>query len=173
MFSRFPFILIILFAVACSSANAHPIPDISVCGSFNSQGSATIYVEVDPRCVDSDPPTAPYLTEEIFQTLPAPRQAEIRAQVASLLQKSLEFFLEPIGRIQPEFAFDFTQPTRVPLTKDAPRVVLTGHWSTTIPAGVTGWKIRALPTAPLAVVFTNLLNNQPQTKFAVLLSKCL
>jgi hypothetical protein len=168
MFSRFPFLLTILFAFAFSSAGAHPIPDISVCGSFTSEGSATIYVEVDPRCVASDPPTAPYLTEEIFQTLSAPRQAEIRAQVAALLQKSLEFFLEPIGRIQPEFAFDFTQPTRVPLSKDAPRVVLTGHWSTTIPAGVTGWKIRALPTAPLAVVFTNLLNNQPQTKFAVL-----
>ena len=138
-------LLCALLFLSAPSVPAHPIPDIPVRGSFTSGGAATISVEVDPRCFDADPNTAASLTFATFRTLPAARQAELRAQAAALVTRSVDFFFEPVGRVQPEFAFEFTGAGRAALAKDDDVVVLTGSWPTTIAAGLTGWKIRAHP----------------------------
>ena len=162
------FLLCVLFFLTTHSAPAHPVPDIPVRGTFTSGGAATISVEVDPRCFDANPTDAPSLTFATFRTLPAARQAELREQAAALAARSVEFFFEPVGRVQPEFTFEFTGAGRATLAKDDDVVVLTGSWPTTIAAGLTGWKIRAHPGPKLAVVFQNIIDNRAHPRLAVL-----
>lgn len=157
-----------LLFLSAHSAPAHPIPDIPVRGSFSTGGAATISVEVDPRCFDADPNTAASLTFATFRTLPAERRAALRQQATALVTRSVDFFFEPGGRVQPEFAFEFTGHGRAALAKDDDVVVLTGTWPTTIATGLTGWKIRANPGPGLAVVFQNIIDNRAHPRLAVL-----
>lgn len=157
-----------LLCLAPFAARAHPVPDIPVRGTFATGGAATISVEVDPRCFDADPTNAPSLTHATYRTLPPARQAELRRQAGDLVQRSVEFFFEPVGRLQPEFAFEFTGQGRAALAADDDVVVLTGEWRTTIAAGLTGWKIRAIPGHKLAVVFQNVIDGRAHPRLAVL-----
>ena len=161
-------LLCALLCLAPVAAHAHPVPDIPVRGTFATGGAATISVEVDPRCFDADPTSAPSLTHAIYRTLPPARQAELRRQAGELVQRSVEFFFEPVGRLQPEFAFEFTGQGRAALAADDDVVVLTGEWRTTIAAGLTGWKIRAIPGHKLAVVFQNVIDGRAHPRLAVL-----
>lgn len=161
-------LLCVLFFLAISAAWGHPVPDIPVRGSFVTGGAATISVEVDPRCFDADPTNAASLTNTIYRTLPTERKAELRRQAAELVARSIDFFFEPVGRVQPEFTFEFTGHGRAALAKDDDVVVLTGEWQTTIAAGLTGWKIRANPGPKLAVVFQNTIDNRAHPRLAVL-----
>jgi hypothetical protein len=161
-------LLCALLFLITSSAFAHPVPDIPVRGTFTSGGAATVSVEVDPRCFDANPTDAASLTFATFRTLPAARQAELREQAGALVARSVDFFFEPVGRVQPEFAFEFTGAGRAALGKDDDVVVLTGTWQTKIAAGLTGWKIRANPGLKLSVVFQNVIDNRAHPRLAVL-----
>lgn len=167
-FPKFRLLLAALLGLVVQTAPAHPIPDIPVRGAFLSGGRATIFVEVDPRCFDADPNTAPSLTYEIFQTLTPERKTELRRRAAELVAQSIDFFFEPVGRIQPEFQFEFTGPGQAALTRAEDVVVLTGAWPTTIAAGLTGWKIRANPATKLAIVFQNTIDQRAHPRLAVL-----
>ncbi|RFC45609.1 MAG: HupE / UreJ protein [Verrucomicrobia bacterium] len=157
-----------LLCLASVGASAHPIPDIPVCGSFEEGGTATFSVEVNPRCFDQDPVTATSLTQILFSNLTEARKAEMLAAAVELVKKNVEFFLEPIGRIQPEFQFEFTGEGRRALEKDEDVVVLSGRWRTTVPAGVSGWNIRSMPETKVSVVFQNIVNGTPHPRVAVL-----
>jgi hypothetical protein len=161
-------LLCALLFLITSSAFAHPVPDIPVRGTFTSGGAATVSVEVDPRCFDANPTDAASLTFATFRTLPAARQAELREQAGALVARSVDFFFEPVGRVQPEFAFEFTGAGCAALAKDDDVVVLTGTWQTKIAAGLTGWKIRANPGLKLSVVFQNVIDNRAHERLAVL-----
>ena len=154
--------------LSAQPALAHPIPDIPVSGAFVSGGSATFSVEMNPRCFDADPNTATALTKIQFESLTPERKSELIAKTAALTKLDIEFFLEPIGRILPEFQFEFTGEARRPLAQNEDVVVLTGSWSTQIPKGVTGWNIRATPETKVAVVFQNVINHIPHPRVAVL-----
>jgi hydrogenase/urease accessory protein HupE len=158
----------LLFTGAAHRTDAHPIPDIPVRGTFEQGGACTIYVEVNPRCLDAEPNTAPSLTNAIYQTLPPERKAELRRQADELVKRCVEFYFEPVGRIQPEFTFDFTGEGRKPLAGDDDVVVLMGSWKTTIASGLTGWKIRATPATKLAVVFQNFIDGAAHPRLNVL-----
>lgn len=147
---------------------AHPIPDIPVRGVFETGGSCTIYVEMNPRCVDADPNTAPSLTKAIYEKLPAARKAELQKQVAELAQQSVEYYLEPGGRIEPEWTWEFTGEGHRPLMNDDDVVVIMGSWKTTITPAMTGWKIRAVPGKKLAIVFQNFVDGKMHPRTAVL-----
>lgn len=157
----------LLFLVA-HAAQAHPIPDIPVRGSFTTGGAASISVEVDPRCFEADPNTASSLTYAIYQTLSAERKMELRRKATELVARSIDFIFEPVGRLQPEFQFEFTGSGHAALARDEDVVVLTGEWPTTIAAGLTGWKIRSTPTNKLSVVFQNVIDNRAHPRLAVL-----
>lgn len=159
---------VLLVAWFSGVAIAHPIPDIPVRGVFESGGACTIFAEVTPRCFDADPNTAPTLTNAIFKTLPPERKAELRRQADEMVKRCVEFYFEPIGRIQPEFTFDFTGEGHKPLTGDDDIVVLMGSWKTTIASGLTGWKIRATPETKLAVVFQNFIDGAAHPRLNVL-----
>jgi hypothetical protein len=158
----------LLLILGAGLAGAHPIPDIPVRGVFETGGHGTIYVEMNPRCVDAEPNTAPSLTKAIYETLPPERKAELQRQIEQLARESVEYYLEPVGRIQPEFTWSWTGEGRRPLMNDDDVVVLTGEWKTKIAAGLTGWKIRALPGKKLAVVFQNFIDGALHPREAVL-----
>lgn len=149
-------------------ALAHPVPDIPVQGHFTSGGGATIFVEVDPRSFDPNPTDAASVTQLLFRDYTEQDRAELRQKAGALVQRSVEFFFEPLGRIQPEFTFTFTGKGRAPLAADEDVVVLTGEWKTTVPAGISGWKIRALPGEKLAVVFQNIIDGKTHPRLNVL-----
>jgi len=163
-----PIFTVLLLVFGAGLAGAHPIPDIPVRGVFEQGGACTIYVEVNPRALDADPNAAPSLTKAIYQTLPPERKAELLRQSEELVKQSIEFYFEPVGRIQPEFTYDFTGEGHKPLVNDDDIVVLTGSWKTTIASGLTGWKIRALPGRKLAVVFQNFIDGTAHPRLAVL-----
>lgn len=162
------FLTTLFFAFGTGLAWAHPIPDIPVRGVFETGGNCTVYIEMNPRTVDADPNTAPSLTKAIYETLPPERKAELQRQIEQLARESVEFFLEPVGRIQPEFKWEWTGEGHKPLANDDDVVVLTGAWKTKIAAGLTGWKIRALPGKKLAVVFQNFIDGAMHPREAVL-----
>ncbi|MCE9610748.1 MAG: HupE/UreJ family protein [Chthoniobacter sp.] len=167
-FCKLRYLLGTLLFLAVHTAQAHPIPDIPVRGSFTTGGAASITVEVDPRCFEADPNTAPSLTYAIYQTLSGERKTELRRKATELVARSIDFIFEPVGRLQPEFQFEFTGSGRAALARDEDVVVLTGEWPTTIAAGLTGWKIRSTPTNKLSVVFQNVIDNRAHPRLAVL-----
>ena len=162
------FFTALLVVLGAGLAGAHPIPDIPVRGVFETGGNCTVYLEMNPRCVDADPNTAPSLTKAIYETLPPERKAELQPQIEQLARESVEYYFEPVGRIQPEFTWTWTGEGRRPLMNDDDVVVLTGEWKTKIAAGLTGWKVRSLPGKKLAVVVQNFIDGALHPREAVL-----
>jgi hydrogenase/urease accessory protein HupE len=158
----------ILILLGAGFAQAHPVPDIPVRGEFEQGGAATIRVEVNPRCFDANPTDAPSLTYAIYKTLPPERKAELIKQADELVKRAVEFYFEPVGRIQPEFKFEFTGEGPKTLAGDEDVVVLTGTWKTKVASGLTGWKIRATPEIKLAVVFQNFIDGAAHPRLNVL-----
>ena len=163
-----PTLTALFIFLGAGMAGAHPIPDIPVRGVFESGGACTIYVEINPRCLDPKPDAAPSLTKAGYQTLSPERKNELLRQVDALTKASVEFEFEPLGRVEPKFPYEFTGEGLKPLTKDDDVVVLTGSWKTTLTPGLTGWKIRALPGNRLAVIFQNFIDGTMHPRTAVL-----
>jgi hypothetical protein len=161
----FPLLLLPLLLL---TADGHPIPDIPVHGSFASGGKAAIRVDVNPRCFDEDPTNATSLTRLLHSNLSEERKAQLLKAAAELVRKQVEFFMEPIGRIQPDFQFEFNGEAGRALENDDSVVVISGRWSTQIPSGVTGWSIRSAPENKLSVVFENEINGVAHPRVAVL-----
>ena len=158
----------VCLAVAVPSGLAHPIPDIPISGAFLSGGSAVLSVEVNPRCFDANPDTAASLTKVVFESLTEERKSELVAKASALVKADVEFFLDPIGGIRPEFQFEFSGEGRRALAADEDVVVIRGEWPTQIPKGVTGWSIRSTQETKVAVVFQNVINGRPHPRVAVL-----
>lgn len=159
-----------LFALWAYPACAHPIPDIPVHGSFESGGRAYIRVDVNPRCFDENPTDATSLTRLLYSNLTAERKEQMLKMAADLLKKELEFFLEPVGRVQPEFRLEFSGEAGRALENENEDsvVVISAKWQTQIPSGVTGWSVRSSPGNKLAVVFENEINGTPHPRVSVL-----
>ncbi len=168
---RFPLfrqLLTFLLLVCAFPLLAHPIPDIPVRGSFLSGGEATLSVEVNPRCFEPDPLTAPSLVNRVYMGLPDERKNELRAKSKELVNRMIEFYFDPVGRIHPDFKFEFTGEARKDLQGEEDIVVLTGSWKTKVASGLTGWKVRSSPENKLSVVFQNIINGNVHPRLAVL-----
>ncbi len=147
---------------------AHPIPDVPVRTFFPGDGTARVTVEVDPRCFDADPATAPSLQKWVYDAMNPADRKELEQKAAELVQRYVEFTLEPVGRVQPEFKFSFTGHSGEALKGTEDVVVLTGEWKTTLAAGLSGWRIRSTEKAKLAVVFQNIIGGKVHERIAVL-----
>src|SRR5690349_21661823 len=103
-----PTLLVLLTLLGwIAGAAAHPAPDLPVRGVFKTGGECTIYVEINPRGFDARPNDAPALTAAIYKALPQERKAELIRQAGNFTKENLEFYFEPWGRVEPDFAFDF------------------------------------------------------------------
>lgn len=162
------FLFLTFLSVLRWSAWAHPIPDIPVTGIFRTGGEAQFVVEVNPRCFDPDPTTATSLTKIVFEHLEGAEKTKLLKSAEQLVEKSVELYLEPIGRVHPEFRFEFTGEGKRGFEQDEDVVILTGTWRTRVPAGVTGWNVRSTKENRLSVVFKNEINGQAHPRVAVL-----
>ncbi len=167
-FLRLAAIAVVLATWLTQSLNAHPIPDIPVRGAFATGGVGTVSVEVDPRCFEADFAEAPSLLNWVFKTLKPAERTTLQEQASVLVQRAVEFYFEPLGEVRPQFNFEFTGQGGRALEQDDDIVVLTGTWKTAVPAGISGWKIRATPETKLAVVFQNIVNGEKHPRLAVL-----
>jgi hydrogenase/urease accessory protein HupE len=166
-----PFLKATLFGFLClfsGLASAHSIPDIPVRGNFQTGGEAEISIEINPRNWTESPKMAPSLEQKEFLTYTAAQREELLKQTKAFVATYLEFTLEPIGRVQPDFTWDFVAETGKPLMAMTDAVVARGKWKTKIPAGVTGWKVRSLPGHKVATVFTNSVDGKEHPRFMVM-----
>jgi hypothetical protein len=147
---------------------AHSIPDIPVRANFLSGGEMELSIEINPRNWTESPKLAPSLEQKEFLTYTSAQREELLKQTRAFVATYLEFTLEPIGRIQPDFTYDFVAETGKPLMAMTDAVVARGRWKTKIPAGVTGWKVRSLPGHKVATVFTNSVDGKEHPRFMVM-----
>lgn len=147
---------------------AHSIPDIPVRGAFQTGGEAEISIEINPRNWSESPKMALSLEQKEFLTYTSAQKEELLKQTKSFVATYLEFTLEPIGQIKPDFTWDFVAETGKPLMAMDDAVVARGKWKTKIPAGVTGWKVRSLPGHKVATVFTNSVDGKEHPRFMVM-----
>ena len=147
---------------------AHSIPDVPVRGSFQTGGEAEITIEINPRNWEESPKMALSLENKQFLAYTDAQREELLKKTRAWVATYLEFTLEPIGRVQPDFTYDFVAETGKPLMKMDDAVVARGRWKTKIPAGVTGWKVRSLPGHKVATVFTNSVDGKEHPRFMVM-----
>ena len=166
-----PFLKIALFgffSLFSGFLSAHSIPDVPIRGSFQTGGEAEISIEINPRNWTESPKMAPSLEQKEFLTYTSAQREELLKQTRAWVATYLEFTLEPVGRIQPDFTWDFVAETGKPLMAMSDAVVARGKWKTKIPAGVTGWKVRSLPGHKVATVFTNSVDGKEHPRFMVM-----
>jgi hydrogenase/urease accessory protein HupE len=161
-------LLIAFFGVFSALLSAHSIPDVPVRGSFQTGGEAEITIEINPRNWAESPKMALSLEQKEFLTYTPEQREELLKKTRAWVATYLEFTLEPIGRVQPDFTYDFIAETGKPLMKMDDAVVARGRWKTKIPAGVTGWKVRSLPGHKVATVFTNSVDGKEHPRFMVM-----
>jgi hypothetical protein len=147
---------------------AHPTPDLPVRSSFTSSGECLVEVEVTPRLFDEDPEKATPLTVLMYEILSDSQKEDLKRKAAALVPQHVEFFFEPLGQMKPDFRFEFTGEGFKPIGKGEDVVVLSGRWRTSLPAGLTGWKVRAVPQRLWSVVFQNVIDGQVHPRLEVL-----
>jgi hypothetical protein len=79
-------------------------------------------------------------------------------------------FLEPLGQVTPTFVYDFHVQKGADETEDQGEevMVISGTWETTIPAGISGYRIKALEAGNLSVQFLNEVRGQAVERMQVL-----
>ena len=161
-------LLIAIFGLFSAVLGAHSIPDVPVRGAFQTGGEAEITIEINPSNWTESPKMALSLEQKEFLTYTDAQREELLKKTRAWVATYLEFTLEPIGRVQPDFTYDFVAETGKPLMKMDDAVVARGRWKTKIPAGVTGWKVRSLPGHKVATVFTNSVDGKEHPRFMVM-----
>jgi hydrogenase/urease accessory protein HupE len=161
-------LLIAFLGLFSAILGAHSIPDVPVRGAFQTGGEAEITIEINPRNWEESPKMALSLENKQFLAYTEAQREELLKKTRAWVATYLEFTLEPIGRVQPDFTYDFVAETGKPLMKMDDAVVARGRWKTKIPAGVTGWKVRSLPGHKVATVFTNSVDGKEHPRFMVM-----
>ncbi|MGA0133868.1 MAG: HupE/UreJ family protein [Opitutales bacterium] len=123
---------------------------------------------MDPRCFEPIPENAPYLTARGLASASPARREELLRLAAEFALRNIEYRLEPVGRVSPEFKFAFTAPDGLAVRPDEEIVVLTGTWRTKVTAGISGWQVRSKAEKELSVVVSNSVDFIPHPRVAVL-----
>lgn len=166
-------VLLVLSALVVGAVHAHPVPDVLVRSYFTSNGEAEIRVEVDPRSFEADPEEHDYLEKTAAEKLDDKTLETMGRTASTFLAGRVRFLLEPIGEVKPEFAWSFAKLGDGPLENPDDPAVLVGSWKTTLPQGLSGFRVEALtltdPAAiPMNVVFLNHLDGKQIERYAVL-----
>ena len=178
-----PLFTVLIFVLALASrAWSHPVPDLPVRSHFSTGGGAEIRVEVDPRCFDPNPESVEYYQKERIEGLSAAEVKQMKERADGFVAERLRFLFDPVGEVKPRFTWEFRNlgDGGIPFeTDDATllkgnETVLVGSWKTSVVAGMTGYRIEALPLSPekpgvpLNVMFLNFIGGQQVKRYAVL-----
>jgi len=161
-------LFLVLFGLISAPLLAHSIPDIPLRAEFKTGGQMELSIEINPRNWEPSPAEAPSLELKTFMLQSQSQKDAQIARTKKFIADYLEFTLEPQGNIQPDFTWDFVAETGKPLLAMTDAVVARGKWKTTIPAGITGWKVRSKPGHKVSLVFLNTINGQEHPRLAVL-----
>jgi hydrogenase/urease accessory protein HupE len=134
---------------------AHPIPELPIKSVFQADGKAEIRAEADPRLFQPLPDKAPYLLRAEWAGMSKEKQDELIQQAIRYMGERISFHLEPVGEIKPQFEWSFTSPDKAFSNEPEDYIVLTGRAKLTVPQGISGYRIRALPVGDRAVTFIN------------------
>lgn len=162
-----------LFLVT-GSALGHPVPDIPVRSHFSPGGKAEIRVEVDPRSFEVDPESHEYLTKSETDAVSSTALAALAEKANAFVATRLRFHFEPLGEVKPEFTWSFQKlGDKGALENPDDSSVLVGSWKTTLPKGLSGYRLESLkmtdPAAiPMNVNFLNFLDGKQVERYAVL-----
>jgi hypothetical protein len=159
--------MLALLALVCPCL-AHPLPDVAVRANFEQNGDWTLQVEIDPRSFQPDPNVAPYLTNADLGVTPAEQQEKLKATAREYVKKAVAVVLDPVAEVKPDLAWEFTAAENAPLKLPEDPVMLTGTWRTKLPAGSTGYSIKALPTGTLSVLYHNTALGKKVERYQIL-----
>ncbi len=179
---RSSFAALLLVHALIAAAWSHPVPDLPVRSHFNIGGGAEIRVEVDPRCFEADPEKVDYYQKEKIADLPGDEVQKLKAKADIFVGERLRFLFDPVGEVKPAFVWEFKKlgDGGVPFETDdkallkGNETVLVGSWKATVVAGMTGYRVEALPMTPekmgipLNVMFLNFIGGKQVERYAVL-----
>lgn len=161
-------LFLVLFGLLSAPLLAHSIPDIPLRAEFKTGGQMELSIEINPRNWEPSPAEAPSLELKTFMLQSQSQKDAQIARTKKFIADTLEFTLEPLGNIQPDFTWDFVAETGKPLLAMTDAVVARGKWKTTIPAGITGWRVRSKPGHKVSLVFLNSVDGKESERVAVL-----
>ncbi len=159
---------------APGKALAHPVPDLPVRSHFSSDGAAEIRVEVDPRSFEADPKLYDYLTKEAADAKTPEEFAILVEKANGFVETRLRFHFDPLGEVRPVFEWGFCKLSdKGPLEKPDDAAVLVGSWKTSMPKGLSGYRIESLKMVkaedvPMNVMFLNFIDKKQVERYAVL-----
>ena len=162
------FLSSIIFLLCPLFAWAHPIPDIPVIGSFERNGSASITIEVDPRCFAEDPEEVPFLQKDAFDKLGSQEKKALKDKARNLMQKALRVRFGSEEWFFPEFRFEFLTKEHETIVLDGDIVVIRGAYERTLSRDMKSYQIKAMDSAGYDIVFKNILAGIPQKRVNVL-----
>ena len=172
-----------LLALALApTAWSHPVPDLPVRSHFAADGSAEIRIEVDPRGFSDNPEAINYFQKGAIEKLSAEQVKQMKDTADVFVAQRLRFFFDPIGEVKPNLTWDFKKlgDGGIPFETDdatllkGDETVLVGSWKAKVVAGMTGYRIEALPLtpgkmgAPLCVMFINFIGGKQVERYGVL-----
>jgi len=164
----FPLLAVFSFVVLAAKVVAHPLPDIPVRTHFDSNGSVTVEIEVDPRSFTKDPLNEPYVQKWVYEAMTDAEKAEFIAKAKSLIAERVELHFIPGGEVKPVLEFAFTGIEKAKLVNIDDAVMLTGSWKTALPAGATGYQVKAKKVPPFSVLYHNYVDGLKVERFQVL-----
>ena len=162
------FLSSITFLLCPLFAWAHPIPDIPVIGSFERNGSASITIEVDPRCFAEDPEEVPFLQKDAFDKLGEEEKKALKDKARNLMQKALRVRFGSDEWYFPEFRFEFLTKEHETIVLEGDIVVIRGTHERNLTKDVKSYQIKAMDAAPYDLVFTNVVDGKPLRRVNVL-----
>ena len=160
-------LLITLFFRFFCSAYTHPIPDIPILGSFNSDGNSSIIIEIDPRSFAEDPESIPFITANAFKDFPDSNKTELLLKAQEMIRDAFDLRFGETSWFLPDFDLNFTEKDAGDLSEDN-IVVIQGRHDTFLESNSTFYQIRAKEEAPYDLIFTNQIDGKPQRRVNVL-----
>ncbi|MBU63215.1 MAG: hypothetical protein CMI26_12020 [Opitutae bacterium] len=161
-------VLVLSIAASFGFLQGHPIPDIPVLGSFDSNGSMTISVEIDPRGFSEDPEKEPFLQREAFDKLDANERKVLVGNAQNLMSSALRVRFDEGVWFLPEFRFEFVGKSHEKFELEGEVFFLRGSYNHSPDATVNSYQIKAQETAGYDLVFMNILNGKAQKRVNVL-----
>lgn len=146
---------------------AHPIPDIPVLGSFYSDGNASILVEIDTRSFAEDPESVPFLVQSSFDELSSEQKKDLLQKGKLMISEALEIKFGHRDWHLPDFVFSFTEKNATELSEENIVAIRASHQEF-LPPNSAFYQIRAKNEAAYDLIFSNIINDEPQRRVNVL-----